>query len=121
MTRGGDQPEWGGELPRLLGDETTRRHEHVLWRCAQRVSRAVDSQPWLALIGGTALRHVGWLRRASLDLDFVVSGPGWQAGEWVEHALKQTPGVRAGSVVVTNRTKLQTDMTYACDITGASR
>ena len=50
-----------------------------------------------------------------------MAGPGWQAGEWVEHALKQTPGVRAGSVMVTKRSTLQTDMTYVCDITGEPR
>ena len=118
MTHPEKPTEWGKELPALLGDEATRRHEQVLWGCAQRISAAVESQPWVALIGGTALRHVTLLRRASLDLDFVVAGPGWQAGEWVEHVLKQTPGVRAGSVVVTKRSTLQTDMRYVCDITG---
>ena len=118
MTHPAEPTEWGKELPALLGDEATRRHEQVLWGCAQRISAAVENQPWIALIGGTALRHVTLLRRASLDLDFVVAGPGWQAGEWVEHVLKQTPRVRAGSVVVTKRSTLQTDMRYVCDITG---
>ena len=81
MTHPGDPTEWGKELPTLLGDEGTRRHEHVLWECAQRISAAaVDSQPWLALIGGTALRHVALLRRASLDLDFVVAGQDGRPG-----------------------------------------
>lgn len=121
MTRPGDPAEWGEELSRLLGDEGTRRHERVLWACAQRISAAVEIQPWLALIGGTALRHAALLRRASLDLDFAVAGPGWQAGEWAEHVLQQTPGVRAGSVVVTKRSTLQTDMRYVCDVTGEPR
>ena len=81
MTESGNASEWGEELPTLLGDEGTRRHEQVLWRCAQRISEAVGDKPWLALIGGTALRHVALLRRASIDLDFVVAGPGWQVGE----------------------------------------
>ena len=118
MTHPAEPTEWGKELPSLLGDEATRRHEQVLWGCAKRISAAVESKTWIALIGGTALRHLTLLRRASLDLDFVVAGPGWQVGGWVEHALKQTPGVRAGSVAVTRRSTLQTDMTYLCDITG---
>ena len=60
-------PEWGGDLPRPLGDKKTRRHEQVLWKCARMLSAAMpDKQQWLALIGGTALRHVAALRRASL-------------------------------------------------------
>ena len=62
---------WGPALPAVLGDRVMQLHEPVLWRCAQGVCTAVGNEPWIALVGGTALLHITWLKRASLDLDFV--------------------------------------------------
>ena len=67
-----EAPPWGPQVPQALRNRAMQEHERVLWRCAQAVSGAVV-EPWLALIGGTALRHLTWLRRAWLDLDFVVA------------------------------------------------
>ena len=87
-------------------------HERVLWKCAQGVCTAVGNEPWIALVARTALRHITWLKRASLDLDFVVAGPGWQVGEWVRHVLARTEGVKPGSVQVQREDRLQTELTY---------
>ena len=95
-----EKSRWGPALPAVLGDRVMQLHERVLWRCAQGVCTAVGNEPWIALVGGTALRHITWLKRASLDLDFVVAGPGWQVGEWVRHVLARTEGVKPGSVQV---------------------
>ena len=116
-----DVPPWGPQLPRALGDRTTQEHERVLWRCAQAVSTAVGDQPWLALIGGTALRHLTWLQRASVDLDFVVAGPGHQVGDWVRRVLGNTEGVRPGTVVVEAEEGLQTKLSYVSDVTQATQ
>ena len=62
-----------------------------------------------------------WIRRASLDLDFVVAGPGWQAGEWVRHVLDRTEGVQPGSVQVISKGKLQTELEYTSSETGKAQ
>lgn len=113
--------EWGGKLPSALGDAAMQLHERVLWRCVQDVCNAVGNEPWLALIGGTALRHTTWLRRASLDLDFLVIGPGWQVGAWVKHALDRTAGVERGSVETVREDRLQTTLRYTSDETGTTQ
>ena len=94
-----------------------QEHERVLWRCAQAVSAAVEDQPWLALIGGTALRHLTWLQRASIDLDFVVAGPGYQVGDWVRRVLERTAGVTPGTVVVRGEDRRQTELAYVSSAT----
>ena len=104
--------KWGQPLPQVLGDRAMRLHERVLWRCAQHVCDAVGSGTWLALVGGTALRHMTGLKRASLDLDFVVADAGWQVGEWVRHVLERTEGVEPGSVQVRRESRLQTGLRY---------
>ena len=89
----------------------------MLWRCAQAVSAAAGDQPWLALVGGTALRHLTWLRRASLDLDFVVAGPGGQVGEWVRRVLERTEGVTPNTIIVRAAKGLRTELSYASSVT----
>ena len=112
-----EAPAWGPQLPQALGDGAMQEHERVLWRCAQAVSAAAGDQPWLALVGGTALRHLTWLRRASLDLDFVITGPGAQVGDWVRRVLERTEGVARDTVVLIAEEGLRTELSYASSVT----
>ena len=91
-----DKSRWGPlqlSTPAVLGDRVMQLHERVLWNCAQGVCTAVGNEPWIALVARTALRHITWLKRASLDLDFVVAGRVGRSASGSGHVLARTEGL----------------------------
>ena len=103
---------WGPAIPPALGNAKIQAHEQVIWQCAMRITDATKDMPWLALVGGTALRHSDNLERASLDLDFLASDKGKEVGLWLPHILKQIGRVDPESVHVVEHSSSRTVVRY---------